>query len=69
MKEESSNGCFIEPMFVCVIHSKEVHLISDNYPVLFFIIIPTSSQLTYLFLGEVAALFSRNLAGYYTICV
>ena len=41
------------------VHSKEV-LISDNNPVHsgIFIIIPTVSQLTYLFSGEVAALFS-----------
>ena len=37
--------------------------------VFLFIIIPTLSQLTYLFLGEVAALFNRNLAGYCATCV
>jgi len=57
-------------LYTCTIHSKEVQSISDNNPVLsvFFIIIPTLSQLTYLFSGEVVALFSRNLAGYCTIC-
>ena len=53
------------------IHSKGVQLIPDNNPVLivfFYIIIPTLLQLTYLFSGEVAALFNRNFAGYCAIC-
>jgi hypothetical protein len=49
---------------------KGVQLISDNNPVhcIFVFLIPTLSQLTYFFSGEVAALFSRNLAGYCAIC-
>jgi hypothetical protein len=53
------------------IHSKGVQLISDNNPVhsVFVFYYNTDFITAYVFFsGEVAALFSRNLAGYCAIC-